>query len=183
MQNVSASPQFSPAGETTEDRIAWVIDSGRRRDRHAGRRRPADPPAPRDDRRRLRKLPDHGQRVGLARCDRRSVELFAEYVMPVFQDDSTSRLRESEQWCRERRSDLFDRQATRSTRPPRATRRAQEIGALRSRADAPRSAATRGPSEAPGGDARPAPIHPQQSQEADSCDLRMVRAAYSWPRH
>src|SRR5439155_21059086 len=28
MQNVSASPQFSPAGETTEDRIAWVIDNG-----------------------------------------------------------------------------------------------------------------------------------------------------------
>ena len=43
---------------------------------------------------------------------KRSVELFAEYVMPVFQNDSTSRLRESEQWCREQRSDLFDRQAT-----------------------------------------------------------------------
>ena len=43
---------------------------------------------------------------------RRSVELFAEYVMPVFQNDSTSRLRDSELWCREQRSDLFDRQAT-----------------------------------------------------------------------
>ena len=42
---------------------------------------------------------------------RRSVELFAEYVMPVFHDDATSRLRESEQWCRERRGDLFARQS------------------------------------------------------------------------
>jgi len=43
---------------------------------------------------------------------RRSVELFAEYVMPVFHNDSTSRLRDSERWCRELRGDLFDRQTT-----------------------------------------------------------------------
>jgi limonene 1,2-monooxygenase len=43
---------------------------------------------------------------------RRSLELFAEYVMPVFHNDSTARLRDSEQWCRGLRGDLFDRQAT-----------------------------------------------------------------------
>ena len=43
---------------------------------------------------------------------RRSVELFAEYVMPVFHNDSTSRLRDSEQWCRDLRGDLFARQTT-----------------------------------------------------------------------
>jgi hypothetical protein len=32
--------------------------------------------------------------------------------MPVFHNDATSPLRASEQWCRERRSELFDRQAT-----------------------------------------------------------------------
>jgi limonene 1,2-monooxygenase len=43
---------------------------------------------------------------------RRSVELFAEYVMPTFKNDATSSLRASEQWCREQRGELFDRQAT-----------------------------------------------------------------------
>jgi limonene 1,2-monooxygenase len=28
LQQVSATPQFSPAGETTEERIAWVVDNG-----------------------------------------------------------------------------------------------------------------------------------------------------------
>ena len=31
--------------------------------------------------------------------------------MPVFQNDSTSRLRESERWCRDLRGDLYARQA------------------------------------------------------------------------
>jgi hypothetical protein len=43
---------------------------------------------------------------------RRSVELVAEYVMPVFHNDATSRLRASEQWCRDQRRELFDRQTT-----------------------------------------------------------------------
>ena len=128
MQNVSASPQFSPAGENADERIAWVVDTGVgiigtpddaiRQVARLG-----------DDQRRLRQLPPHGQRVGAGAATRRSVELFAEYVMPVFQNDATSRLRESERWCRERRGDLFDRQSSRpgaGRRPPsgRADRQA-----------------------------------------------------------
>ena len=112
MQNVSASPQFSPAGETTEERIAWVIDTG-----VGVIGTPDDAVA---QIRRLHEMTDGGFGSYLIMgnewashaATRRSVELFAEYVMPVFQDDATSRLRESEQWCRERRSDLFERQAT-----------------------------------------------------------------------
>src|SRR5436190_4097259 len=112
MQNVSASPQFSPAGETTEDRLAWVIDNG-----VGVIGTPDDAVA---QIRRLQEMTDGGFGSYLIMgnewashgATRRSVELFAEYVMPVFQDDATSRLRLSEEWCRDRRSDLFERQAT-----------------------------------------------------------------------
>ena len=112
IQNVSASPQFSPAGETTDERIAWVIDTG------VGVIGTADDAVAQI--RRLQDMTDGGFGSYLIMgnewashaATRRSVELFAEYVMPVFQDDATSRLRLSEQWCRDRRSDLFERQAT-----------------------------------------------------------------------
>jgi len=95
-----------------EDRIAWVIDNG------VGVIGTADDAVAQI--RRLQEMTDGGFGSYLIMgnewashaATRRSVELFAEYVMPVFQDDATSRLRDSEQWCRERRGDLFARQAT-----------------------------------------------------------------------
>jgi limonene 1,2-monooxygenase len=112
MQNVSASPQFSPAGETTDERIAWVVDTG-----------VGVIGTPDDAIRQVARLQEMtnggfgsyllmGNEWAPNAATRRSVELFAEYVMPVFQNDATSRLRESERWCRELRGDLFDRQST-----------------------------------------------------------------------
>jgi limonene 1,2-monooxygenase len=112
MQNVSASPQFSPAGETTDERIAWVIDTG-----------VGVIGTPDDAVRQIERLQEMtgggfgsyllmGNEWAPHSATRRSVELFAEYVMPVFHNDATSRLRESEQWCRELRGDLYARQAT-----------------------------------------------------------------------
>ena len=112
MQNVSASPQFSPAGENTDERIAWVVDTG-----------VGVIGTPDDAIRQVARLQEMtnggfgsyllmGHEWAPHAATRRSVELFAEYVMPVFQNDATSRLRESERWCRERRGDLFDRQST-----------------------------------------------------------------------
>jgi limonene 1,2-monooxygenase len=112
MQNVSASPQFSPDGETTEDRIAWVIDNG-----------VGVIGTPDDAIAQVQRLYEMtnggfgsyllmGHEWASHAATKRSMELFAEYVMPVFQNDATSPLRASEQWCRDRRSELFDRQAT-----------------------------------------------------------------------
>jgi hypothetical protein len=47
--------------------------------------------------------------------------------MPVFQNDSTSRLRDSELWCREQRSDLFARQATALDQAAARHRAEQEV--------------------------------------------------------
>jgi len=127
MQNVSASPQFSPAGETTEDRIAWVVDSG-----------VGVIGTPDEAVRQVRRLQEitaggfgsyliMGNEWASHAATRRSVELFAEYVMPVFQNDSTSRLRDSEQWCREQRSELFDRQATALDQAAARHRAEQEV--------------------------------------------------------
>jgi limonene 1,2-monooxygenase len=127
MQNVSASPQFSPAGETTDDRIAWVVDSG-----------VGVIGTPDDAVRQIRRLQEMtaggfgsylimGNEWASHAATRRSVELFAEYVMPVFQNDSTSRLRDSELWCREQRSDLFARQATALDQAAARHRAEQEV--------------------------------------------------------
>lgn len=112
MQNVSASPQFSPAGETTDERIAWVVDNG------VGVIGTPDDAIAQVAR--LQEMTNGGFGSYLlmghewARhsARRRSLELFAEYVMPVFQNDATKPLRSSEQFCRDHRSELFDRQAT-----------------------------------------------------------------------
>jgi limonene 1,2-monooxygenase len=112
MQHVSASPQFSPAGETTDERIAWVVDNG-----------VGVIGTPDDAIAQIRRLQEMtaggfgsylimGNEWASHRATRRSVELFAEYVMPEFHNDATSRLRQSEQWCRDQRSELFSRQAT-----------------------------------------------------------------------
>lgn len=111
MQHVSASPQFSPAGDTTDERIAWVVDNG------VGVIGTPDDAV--QQIRRLQEMTNGGFGSYLimgnewARHDatRRSVELFAEYVMPVFHDDATSRLRASEAWARQRREELWSRQA------------------------------------------------------------------------
>jgi limonene 1,2-monooxygenase len=110
MQHVSASPQFAPAGETTDERIAWVVDTG-----------VGVIGTPDDAIRQIARLQEMtnggfgsylmmGNEWASHSATRRSVELFAEYVMPGFQNDSTARLRESERWCRDLREDLFDRQ-------------------------------------------------------------------------
>jgi len=111
MQHVSASPQFSPAGDTTDERIAWVVDNG-----------VGVIGTPDDAVQQIRRLQEMtnggfgsylimGNEWACHDATRRSVELFAEYVMPVFHDDATSRLRASEAWARQRREELWSRQA------------------------------------------------------------------------
>ncbi|WP_445521242.1 LLM class flavin-dependent oxidoreductase [Streptomyces sp. NEAU-174] len=110
MQNVSASPQFSPAGTTTEERIRWVVDSG------VGVIGTPDDAI--EQIRRLQEMSDGGFGTYLimgnewARFDatKRSCELFAEHVMPVFQNQN-ARLRASERWARGHHDDLHARQA------------------------------------------------------------------------
>jgi limonene 1,2-monooxygenase len=112
MQNVSASPQFSPAGETTDERISWIIDDG-----------VGVIGTPDDAIAQVHRIWDFtnggfgsylmmGNEWARHDAAKRSFELFAEYVMPVFQNDATSRLRASEAWARGRHDDLWQRTAT-----------------------------------------------------------------------
>ena len=93
LQHTAAAPQFHPLGDTLEERIAWVNESGRRRDRHAGGRHQQDRRAVQAVQRRLRLLPDDGPRVGPAR--RRRPPLRA--VRPA-RDAASSRARPTARW-------------------------------------------------------------------------------------
>jgi len=110
MQNVGSSPQFSPAGSTTDERINWIIDNG------IGVIGTPDDAIMQIER--LQEMTGGGFGTYLimgnewARYEatKRSTELFAEHVMPAFQYANLDRRRISEQAARKTASALHARQ-------------------------------------------------------------------------
>ncbi|MSW96070.1 MAG: LLM class flavin-dependent oxidoreductase [Actinobacteria bacterium] len=110
LQKTAAAPQFCPAGDSIEERIAWVNDSG------CGVIGTAE-----DAVRQIRRLEDQSNggfgtylmmahEWGNPAATRRHYELFAQWVMPEFQGQSERPLA-SEQWAREMRPVLNELQA------------------------------------------------------------------------
>lgn len=109
LQHTAAAPQFRPLGETLQDRIAWVNESGI-----------GVIGTPDDAIAQIKKLEEQSGGFGAylmmahdwANWDatRRHYELFARYVMPEFQGSAT-RLQASERWAQSRWQELDQKQA------------------------------------------------------------------------
>jgi limonene 1,2-monooxygenase len=110
MQNVGSSPQFSPAGTSTEERISWIVDNG-----IGVIGTPDDAIA---QIQRLQEMTDGGFGTYLimgnewARYDatKRSTELFAQHVMPAFQFAQLDRRQLTERSARKTAGTLHSRQ-------------------------------------------------------------------------
>jgi limonene 1,2-monooxygenase len=111
MQNVGSSPQFSPAGTTTDERINWIIDNGI-----------GVIGTPDDAINQIQRLQDMtgggfgtylimGNEWARYEATKRSTELFAEQVMPAFQFANLDRRRITEQSARKTAAALHARQA------------------------------------------------------------------------
>lgn len=109
LQHTAAAPQFHPLGDTLQERIDWVNDTG-----------VGVIGTPEDAVNQIEHLAKQSGGFGVylmmahdwVRPDaaRRHYELFAQHVMPAFQG-SASRLQASERWAQERWNDLNERQA------------------------------------------------------------------------
>jgi limonene 1,2-monooxygenase len=110
LQHTAAAPQFHPLGDTLQERIAWVNESG-----------VGVIGTPDDAVRQIQRLWDQS-RGGFGcylmmahewtswEATRRHYELFARHVMPAFQD-SSARLQASERWAQSVWQGLNDKQA------------------------------------------------------------------------
>lgn len=109
LQHTAAAPQFRPLGETLQERIEWVNDSGI-----------GVIGTPDDAVAQIKKLEQQsggfGSYLMMAHdwanweATRRHYELFARYVMPEFQGSAT-RLQASERWAQSRWQELDEKQA------------------------------------------------------------------------
>lgn len=109
LQHTAAAPQFHPLGDTLQERIDWVNDTG-----------VGVIGTPEDAVNQIEHLAKQAGGFGVylmmahdwVRPDamRRHYELFAQHVMPVFQS-SASRLQNSERWAQQRWQELNDKQA------------------------------------------------------------------------
>lgn len=109
LQNVAAAPQFHPLGDTLEERIAWVNESG-----------VGVIGTPDDAIRQIRRLEEQSGGFGAylmmahewARpaATQRHYELFAQYVIPEFQG-SAERLEKSKAWAQNRWEELNTKQS------------------------------------------------------------------------
>jgi limonene 1,2-monooxygenase len=109
LQHTAAAPQFHPLGDTLQERIDWVNETG-----------VGVIGTPEDAIAQIESLAKQSGGFGVylmmahdwVRPDamRRHYELFAQHVMPVFQG-SASRLEGSERWAQQRWQELNDKQA------------------------------------------------------------------------